>query len=233
MPWTSPLGRTRLPRLLALGRCGRGPRRNWRGSAAGKAQALYEQWRTEADQGIGALSREVAARKIQAQRLKRFLEHVPESDLPVGLIFSGEYMHPDKVPEPFREAQKLKMLELQLSMEIARAVLEHPDWEHVGEETIRQRESPQRAQEQFRQLLEQASRTVEKNDIITDLQKYAEGDANQVPETLSYIARRLLGRQPPKGRGDLGQLTKVTQFSPATLLLALKAGVAFEAAPSA
>lgn len=105
-------------------------------------------------------------------------------------------MHPDKVPEPFREVQKLKVLELQLSLEIARVALEHQDWNIVDETTIRSREDPVVAQIHLSQLLHQIS-TESKDDTVASLQQSTKCKADDIPIPICYVARKLGGKKMP------------------------------------
>jgi len=105
-------------------------------------------------------------------------------------------MHPDKVPEPFRDLQKLKVLDLQCSTEIARTTLEHSDWESVDVEVIQEREDPRKAQKCLQIMLNKLPENDATKPTKKALDKFTVCPANGIPEPVCYVAR-CLGKQVP------------------------------------
>ena len=108
------------------------------------------------------------ARKRSVQKLAELTELLSQpASLPAVLTFSGEYMHPDKVPEQFRKVQEAKMYVLQLAFEILQDALGNRCWQSLVETNFRKEDIVRKSKGQIRGLGEKIQDTLGHQDDST------------------------------------------------------------------
>eukprot|EP00931_Biecheleriopsis_adriatica_P007162 TRINITY_DN10847_c0_g1_i1.p1 TRINITY_DN10847_c0_g1~~TRINITY_DN10847_c0_g1_i1.p1 ORF type:complete len:679 (+),score=82.98 TRINITY_DN10847_c0_g1_i1:30-2039(+) len=111
---------------------------------------------------------------------------------PCKLIFSGEYVHPDKVPEEFRETQHAKMLALQLAVEMVSFTLLNPDWEQAACPKCPDPEQAQRSEQTetpIQDLMQTIPRRQDTSDLLTTLSSLSDLPPTELQDELLALIR--------------------------------------------
>eukprot|EP00931_Biecheleriopsis_adriatica_P007163 TRINITY_DN10847_c0_g2_i1.p1 TRINITY_DN10847_c0_g2~~TRINITY_DN10847_c0_g2_i1.p1 ORF type:complete len:677 (+),score=84.33 TRINITY_DN10847_c0_g2_i1:179-2032(+) len=111
---------------------------------------------------------------------------------PCKLIFSGEYVHPDKVPEEFRELQHAKMLALKLAVDMVSFTLLNPDWEQIARPKSPDPDQAQRSEQAempIQAVMQTIPRRQDTSNLLTTLSSLSNLPPTELPDELQALIR--------------------------------------------